>query len=335
MGQVDLAWVLLCSILVFVMRARFACIEAGIIRAKDNISVAMKNIPDFALSVILFCVLGYGLMFGAGSDVVHAVGGGSALGMTDAVLELSLNTVVSGAGGVLTGLDLAWAIDREASIFHGMNGGLAVLVVVTAAGGLVGLRVAMVIGVVAGCIALFGDRLHERLRIDDMVRAVRLHFMAGLRVLVAVALSGFGALTRHVETTGRNVWDHGAIAVDGVQEFLFETRQAGRQTSRDLQARVAIHSGPLVAGVVGELRFIHDVRGMTVNIARRIEEAGKTGKISVSHTVIGRIGDEFVDQRQARVCLKGGRPTILHTIEGGRIGVARKSGRAPDALTGA
>jgi len=63
-SQVDQLWVLICAALVFMMQAGFMCIEAGITRAKNNISVAIKNISDFSLSVLLFWLLGYGLMFG-------------------------------------------------------------------------------------------------------------------------------------------------------------------------------------------------------------------------------------------------------------------------------
>jgi Amt family ammonium transporter len=125
-----------------------------------------------------------------------------------------------------------------------------------------------------------------------------------------------------------DVPDHCAIAVDAALEVLFETRQVGRQIGRDLQVRIGIHSGPLVAGVVGEFRFVYDLWGMTVNMASRIEEAGKPGKISVSQGVIDRVGDEFVYQRQARVRLKGIGPTILYSVEDRRGGPARKVGRA-------
>ena len=112
--------------------------------------------------------------------------------------------------------------------------------------------------------------------------------------------------------------DHCAAAVDAAIEVMFETRQMGLAMGRDLQVRVGIHSGPLVAGVVGNLRFVYDLWGTTVNMASRIEEAGKPGKISVSQAVIERIGGEFVYERQQRVRLKGIGPTVLFSIEGRR-----------------
>ncbi len=61
---VNLLWVLLCTGLVFLMQAGFMCLESGLTRAKNSINVAVKNIADFGISVALFWVFGYGMMFG-------------------------------------------------------------------------------------------------------------------------------------------------------------------------------------------------------------------------------------------------------------------------------
>lgn len=63
--MIDLLWVLLCTGLVFLMQAGFMCLESGLTRSKNSINVAVKNLADFGLSVALFWVFGYALMFGA------------------------------------------------------------------------------------------------------------------------------------------------------------------------------------------------------------------------------------------------------------------------------
>ncbi len=62
--MIDQLWVMLCAGLVFLMQAGFMCLESGLTRAKNSINVAVKNIADFGISVALFWVFGYGLMFG-------------------------------------------------------------------------------------------------------------------------------------------------------------------------------------------------------------------------------------------------------------------------------
>ncbi|MBI4608479.1 MAG: ammonium transporter [Candidatus Rokubacteria bacterium] len=61
----DVLWVAFSATLVFLMQAGFLCLESGLTRSKNNINVAMKNLTDFGISVILFWALGYALMFGA------------------------------------------------------------------------------------------------------------------------------------------------------------------------------------------------------------------------------------------------------------------------------
>ncbi|MEM6275889.1 MAG: ammonium transporter [Pseudomonadota bacterium] len=117
--------------------------------------------------------------------------------------------------------------------------------------------------------------------------------------------------------------DHCAAAVDAALELLFVTRQLSQKMGRELTVRIGIHSGPLVAGLIGDLRFVYDLWGTTVNVASRIEEAGKPGKVSVSEAVLTRLGNEFTFQKQARVRLKGIGPTILYSIEGRRTTMQR------------
>jgi len=62
--NIDLLWMLICAILVFMMQAGFMCLESGIIRNKNNINVALKNVSDFGISIVCYWIIGYGLMFG-------------------------------------------------------------------------------------------------------------------------------------------------------------------------------------------------------------------------------------------------------------------------------
>jgi Amt family ammonium transporter len=61
---VDTLWVIDCAILVFIMQAGFMCVESGLSRHKNSINVALKNAADFGVSVVVFWLFGFGLMFG-------------------------------------------------------------------------------------------------------------------------------------------------------------------------------------------------------------------------------------------------------------------------------
>jgi class 3 adenylate cyclase len=58
-------------------------------------------------------------------------------------------------------------------------------------------------------------------------------------------------------------------------------------------ARVGIHCGPVVGGVVGSRKFAYDIWGDTVNIASRVEQAGEGGKINISGEVYERVKGVF------------------------------------------
>jgi len=62
---IDIFWVLLSAALVFLMQGGFLCLETGLTRSKNNINVAIKNLTDVGVSIILFWAFGFALMFGS------------------------------------------------------------------------------------------------------------------------------------------------------------------------------------------------------------------------------------------------------------------------------
>ena len=71
---------------------------------------------------------------------------------------------------------------------------------------------------------------------------------------------------------------------------------AGRLKSRlpvPFPIRIGLHSGPVMAGIIGTRRFAYDVWGDTVNIASRIEGASKPNEVLVSAATADLLGNEF------------------------------------------
>ncbi len=62
--MIDIAWILTCAALVFMMQAGFCCLESGYVRSKNSVNVAAKNFSDFCISAALFWFIGFGIMFG-------------------------------------------------------------------------------------------------------------------------------------------------------------------------------------------------------------------------------------------------------------------------------
>ncbi len=68
--------------------------------------------------------------------------------------------------------------------------------------------------------------------------------------------------------------------------------QAYLNSNPHFSARIGIHTGPLVAGVVGQDKFVYDIWGDTVNQAARLEASGEPGRVAVSATVANRVSGE-------------------------------------------
>ncbi|HVX09815.1 MAG TPA: ammonium transporter [Pirellulales bacterium] len=66
----DTVWVMVTGMLVFFMNLGFACVESGMCRQKNCVNILSKNFVVFAVTTIGFWLLGWGLMFGDGSEYV-------------------------------------------------------------------------------------------------------------------------------------------------------------------------------------------------------------------------------------------------------------------------
>jgi class 3 adenylate cyclase len=77
-----------------------------------------------------------------------------------------------------------------------------------------------------------------------------------------------------------------------------------RQNDQSLQIRIGIHTGRVMAGVVGKERMQFDVFGDNVNIASRFESSGVKGRVNVSHETYMNTRDFFEFEERGEIALK-------------------------------
>lgn len=97
---------------------------------------------------------------------------------------------------------------------------------------------------------------------------------------------------------------HAVMAVQTGLALLELVASFNMQNDQNLQIRIGIHTGRVMAGVVGKERMQFDVFGDHVNIASRFESSGQAGRVNVSHETFRLARDFFEFEERGEIVLK-------------------------------
>jgi class 3 adenylate cyclase len=110
--------------------------------------------------------------------------------------------------------------------------------------------------------------------------------------------------------------DHVAATAELALAMQHELKQTPELS--ELQLRIGLHTGPVVAGVIGERKFTYDLWGDTVNTASRMESHGVPGRVQVTEPVFVALKGRYTFEPRGEINVKGKGPMQAWLLVGRR-----------------
>ncbi len=140
----------------------------------------------------------------------------------------------------------------------------------------------------------------EKMKADELVEVIHFYFSEFDRIVTRYGIEKIktigdsymcvGGLPVCNDTHAKDV----VSAALELQEFIDVQKILRSRSGKTwFELRIGIHTGPVVAGIVGTRKFAYDIWGDTVNTASRMETCGEPGKVNISGATYEKIKDHF------------------------------------------
>lgn len=159
----------------------------------------------------------------------------------------------------------------------------------------------------------------EQLPADELVTLLHEYFSSFDQIVARYGLEKLKTIGDCYMYAGGLPVRNPSHPVDGVLAALEMIHAAQTKASEGRvkwQLRIGVHTGPVIAGVVGIQKFAFDIWGESVNLASRMESSGAPSRVNLSPSTYTRVKDFFSCDRRGAIKIKDGREIEMFFVNG-------------------
>ena len=160
----------------------------------------------------------------------------------------------------------------------------------------------------------------EQMAAEDLVQMLHEYFSAFDQITSRYGLEKLKTIGDSYMCAGglpeRNP-SHPVDAMMAAMEIIHAvTERSIMNSQHNWSIRIGIHTGHLIAGIVGKEKFAYDIWGESVNYASRLESSSEPNRITVSERTYSRIKDFFECEKRNDISVKGGQKSDMYFLNG-------------------
>ena len=161
-------------------------------------------------------------------------------------------------------------------------------------------------------------KMSEKIGVQDMLNELNICFTEFDRIMERNGLEKIKTIgdaylaVSGLPTQNKN---HAKNAVNAGIEILEFIKKRRNESANALEIRIGIHSGAVIAGIVGVKKFAYDIWGDTVNTAARMEQNGVAGMLNISESTFNQINAIFSCEYRGKIETKGKGPLDMYLVK--------------------